>query len=102
MNMDEYQQEARKFMNVRCDNLEYLLAGLIEEVGELAGKYKRKLRGDGELDDSWLDEGGDILWYLSQFFGHLRVPLSKIAKKNIEKLTDRKNRNCIEGSGDSR
>ena len=47
-------------------------------------------------------ELGDVLWYLSALADNLDMKLSTIAKKNIEKLKDRKNRGVIKGSGDNR
>lgn len=38
MTFEEYQKEAVKFRTDTADNEEYLTLGLIEEVGEAAGK----------------------------------------------------------------
>jgi hypothetical protein len=39
----------------------------LEELGEVAGKLKRKIRGDdGDLDQALLKECGDVLWYASE------------------------------------
>jgi len=45
---------------------------------------------------------GDVLWYLARLSDELGISLNTIAKKNLEKLLDRKKRNVISGAGDKR
>ena len=47
---------------------EYLLIGLANEVGEVLGKYKKQLRGDGDKYKEIRDELGDVCWYLARIF----------------------------------
>ena len=47
-------------------------------------------------------ELGDVLWYLANLSNDIGYNLDEIADMNIEKLTSRKNRNKIKGSGDNR
>jgi NTP pyrophosphatase (non-canonical NTP hydrolase) len=47
-------------------------------------------------------ELGDVLWHLSQIANDNDFSLSEIAALNIAKLTDRKKRDVIIGSGDER
>ena len=47
-------------------------------------------------------ELGDVLWYLSTLASDLDVSLEDIAQTNVEKLTSRKERNKLQGSGDNR
>jgi len=47
-------------------------------------------------------ELGDVLWYLSNLANDIGYNLDEIADINIEKLTSRKNRDKIKGSGDNR
>jgi NTP pyrophosphatase (non-canonical NTP hydrolase) len=83
------------------------ILGLTEEAGEVAGKFKKYLRGDYEgRDEFFFDdlekELGDTLYYVcvaSYVFG---CDINVIAKKNLEKLASRKKRGVIKGSGDER
>jgi NTP pyrophosphatase (non-canonical NTP hydrolase) len=108
--MNDYQKKAREFFVVDGDemtHLHYLALGLCEEAGEVAGKVKRIIRDDGgELTEERLMqiilELGDTLWYLATLADVLEVPLDTVAWNNIRKLTDRRNRGAINGSGDNR
>jgi len=84
----------------------YPMFGLAGEVGELAEKLKKALRDSfGEIDhirDDLKKEIGDIFWYISQMATELGFDLEEIAKMNISKLSDRKARDKISGSGDNR
>lgn len=82
--------------------IEYLSLGLMSEAGEVAGKVKKALR-DGTFDpEAVADELGDCLWYIAQLASELDFYLSDIAKHNLEKLKDRKERGVLGGSGDKR
>ena len=87
--------------------LAYNALGLNEEAGELAGKVKKLYRDhDGiltdEKRDDLIDEGGDVLWYLSQFCEEIGISLSTLARRNIVKLESRLARGTTHGSGDKR
>lgn len=63
MTFEEYQKEAVKFRTESANNEEYLTLGLIEEVGEAAGKLAKRRR-DGVFDErAFIKELGDILWF---------------------------------------
>ena len=65
MTFEEYQKEAVKFRTETADNEEYLTLGLIEEVGEAAGKLAKRRR-DGVFDEkAFIKELGDILWFVA-------------------------------------
>lgn len=65
MTFEEYQKEAVKFRTESADNEEYLTLGLIEEVGEAAGKLAKRRR-DGVWDEkAFIKELGDILWFVA-------------------------------------
>ena len=72
MTLKEYQKEAVKFRTETANNEEYLTLGLIEEVGEAAGKLAKRRR-DGVWDEkAFIKELGDILWFivnLADFYG---------------------------------
>lgn len=81
----------------------YCVLGLNGEAGEVAEKVKKDLRGD--KPDEPLDIGdelGDVLWYLVRTCDELGYSLDAIARRNVRKLTDRKERGVIKGSGDDR
>jgi NTP pyrophosphatase (non-canonical NTP hydrolase) len=81
----------------------YPLLGLVGEVGEFANKYKKVLRDGKEFAlDDMVSELGDILWYLSTLARDCGIGLDYIAAENLIKLSDRKERGVIGGSGDKR
>lgn len=79
---------------------------LSEEAGEAAGKLKKKLRGDS-MDESMFawntaQELGDVLFYVAKYAHLLGYTLADIARLNTVKLSDRKERGVVKGSGDAR
>lgn len=72
------------------------VAGLAEEAGEVAGLHKRALRdhvdkGDRERSrrERWVDEMGDVLWYLVALAYVKDITLAEIWDHNVKKLEDR-------------
>ncbi|HEY1871074.1 MAG TPA: MazG nucleotide pyrophosphohydrolase domain-containing protein [Chitinophagaceae bacterium] len=88
------------------EGLVYVGLGLGGEAGEIQNKLKKILRGDTELTESFIHdlgkEIGDLCWYISELASNLDLDLDEVVKNNVEKLWDRKVRNVIKGSGDSR
>ena len=85
----------------------YPALGLAGEAGEVANKVKKLVRdGPDKRPETWREdiasEIGDVLWYLSNLANDIGYNLDEIADINIEKLTSRKNRDKIKGSGDNR
>jgi|SRR6478609_2798676 len=81
----------------------YPALGLAGEAGEIAEKVKKFLRGDKELDrDALLSELGDPLWYIASLADDLGYTLQDVVDRNVEKLTSRKERGVVKGSGDNR
>jgi NTP pyrophosphatase (non-canonical NTP hydrolase) len=106
MNINTYQQQASETA-IYSNKLIYPTLGLAGEAGEIANKVKKVLRDNfGELEENvrqdLISELGDVLWYVAALATDLKVELSKVAEKNIEKLNSRKNRGVIGGSGDNR
>ena len=65
MTFDEYQELAFKTctQSSYCD--EYLDLGYLAEVGELAGKLAKRVRGDVINDMQIMNEIGDIAWFIA-------------------------------------
>lgn len=108
MTFNEYQKEAmRNKVYGYGDNIIYPALGLGNEAGEVQGKIKKVLRDksgkfEGESLNEIADEVGDVLWYAAALAEDLGFTLEEIAQRNIVKLTSRRERGVIHGSGDKR
>ena len=109
MEFKEFQEKARELAvypaQQSIDGLVYTVLALSGEIGELANKLKKVLRGDYTVYETlpeMLAEMGDILWYLAATADELEVSLDDIASWNLEKLQERKEQRKILGSGDRR
>lgn len=83
----------------------YCVIGLCNETGELAGKFKKVMRGDLPLHrvrDKAIDEMGDVLWYLTRMCVEMNVTLEDLAERNVDKLMNRLHHGTIRGGGDER
>jgi NTP pyrophosphatase (non-canonical NTP hydrolase) len=102
MNLNEYQEKAMSF-RLPSATPTYALLGLIGEVGELYGPMAKAIRDGSTLHrDHLAKELGDILWFIAAIAEDLEIDLNVVARLNIAKLTDRKARDVIKGSGDGR
>lgn len=104
MTLNEYQILASKYQTPTAPPMERVF-GLVEEAGELIGKYKRMFRGDyseAEAMEHIKKELGDVLWYLSRVAADNNWELEDIAQTNIDKLESRFIRKQLLGSGDNR
>lgn len=109
MEFNEYQKKASStaiYPNLG-KNFIYPTLGLAGEAGEVAEKIKKILRDDNGIisekkKNEIIYELGDVLWYVSQLCKELNVPMDDVAALNIEKLSSRKDRKEISGSGDNR
>lgn len=113
MDFDEYQGKIKEF-DFFSETKDYSqvafvekVLGLTGEAGEVADKVKKVLRDKNgvmnEVDAMEIaKELGDTLWYLASIARYIGYPLSEVAKMNVEKLSDRKNRNVLHGEGDNR
>lgn len=99
--LDEYSHLALKYEITGIDPLHKIL-GLVEESGEVAGKFKKRLRGQDITDEQIAYELGDVLWYLNAIAVNLGYSLESIAVMNLKKLEDRSKRNVLKGEGDNR
>lgn len=111
--------------DVSNQSLNFYIYGMFEETGELAGVFKRMLRGDyGEdvktqtrdLNDKLLliikdnpkilldiaKEIGDRHWYTTRFLQKLNLDWNTVEEINVSKLSERKKNKKIKGKGDNR
>ena len=108
MTFDEYEKKAMETALEYGDQaINYGGLGLASEAGEVAGKLKRVIREDDniitpEMRDTLKKELGDVLWYINFLAVKLEIPLKDIALANIEKLSSRKSRETLKGTGDER
>lgn len=103
LNFNTYQQQAAVFATY--GNLNYPYFALVEEVGEFCGKIAKNMRGDRSAEETkalMRKEAGDILWNLSEICTLNGWSLQEVAQENLDKLTDRANRDKIKGDGDER
>lgn len=106
MTINEYQKKAHEFAKYGEDTM-YPVLGLAEEAGEVAGKYAKLIRDDNgkmteERFDAIVKELGDVCWMVAEICTNMDMALEDVMYFNIKKLTDRKARNVINGSGDNR
>lgn len=105
MRFDEYQKHASTFCLPTANNPVYLVTGLAAEAGEVAGIFAKWVRDETPAMDAQVDtlkELGDILWFVSQLATYMNIPLSEIAEANLHKLTSRKQKGTLKGSGNER
>jgi NTP pyrophosphatase (non-canonical NTP hydrolase) len=110
MTFDEYQTKALTTIISTDDELKDMLhwvLGINGEAGEVAEKVKKIIRDqNGHFTDEdkieLAKEVGDVLWYLAVFANQLGHSLDDVAKANLDKLSSRKERGVLGGSGDNR
>jgi NTP pyrophosphatase (non-canonical NTP hydrolase) len=101
--LNEYQAEAMSF-RLESANEQYALMGLAGEVGEVLGLAAKAVR-DGRNHDYELNmkkELGDALWFIAAVALDNGYTLEDIAISNVAKLSSRKDRGVLQGSGDNR
>ena len=103
MDFKEYQRKAVTFaIYPATHKVLYPTLGLCGESGEVAEKVKKQVR-DGVFNRHEVaKELGDVLWYLANICNDIGYNLDEIADLNISKLSSRKGRHVIQGSGDNR
>ena len=108
MNFDEYQVKAiATAIYPEKYTIVYPTLGLVGEAGEVAEKVKKIIRDyNAEYHSGFkkeiAKELGDVLWYVANLADDLDFSLSEIAQMNLDKLTSRKERGTLKGSGDDR
>lgn len=114
MTLDEYQQAIIGFdtnsstvYDLRDGTYVDKILGLVGEAGEVADKYKKIIRDHAsqvgpDEQAELVKELGDVLWYVATLARYLGVGMDEVARLNVAKLTDRRNRGLIQGEGDNR
>ena len=107
MNLNEYADKAMKTCLPSADNMEYGMALVGSEAGELLGHWSKAIRDDDgvitpERRKLMIKELGDILWGVALVARKLKVSLREVAQANLDKLGSRASRGVIGGSGDER
>ena len=90
MNINEYQKEAMTLLNpalTEQDALINALMGLCGESGEAIDLMKKHLYQGHELDrEKLIKELGDVAWYLAEAATGLKIDLSEVLQRNLDKL----------------
>lgn len=108
MNFSDYQKKSKATAFYPHEfALPYIALGLTGEAGEVAEKIKKIIRDqEGRVSEEHKKEIGkelgDVLWYMAQMATELGLDMSEIAQGNIDKLTSRRDRGVLGGSGDNR
>lgn len=120
MNASEYQGKAHDFASYG-DNAMYPALGLAEEAGEVCGKIAKFIRHnngmtpqDAEKSSSPLmrdevakfrtalmSELSDVMWMVAEIATLNGLGLDEIMEYNIVKLTERRSKGLIDGSGNT-
>lgn len=119
MTLDEYQEKAFETCLSTCANTTYALGEIVEEVGELNGKFNKAIRKGQivvngnqhsytgmtekemrDFDEAVDKEIGDILWGIATLCYVRNRDLSAIAQMNLDKLSARASEGTISGEGD--
>lgn len=111
MNFEEYSKLSDKTAqyphNTKDETLEYIVLCISGEAGEMANVVKKIIRDDDSVltEDKLnhlIDELGDVMWYVARLLTKLGLPMSEVLERNLEKLSSRKERGTLGGSGDNR
>lgn len=102
--LNEYQIDAMELRLDSAQNPLYALLGFPAEAGEVCDLAAKAIRDGKKLDHEFnmKKELGDCLWFISAIAADNGFTLEDVAIGNIAKLTDRKNRGVLQGSGDNR
>lgn len=88
-----YQKESYNNVQEHADVKDAIMQwtiGLTEEAGEVASLVKHKYCHNEDIPvEKFIEECGDVLWYLSALSCELGVPFAAIARANVSKLNKR-------------
>jgi NTP pyrophosphatase (non-canonical NTP hydrolase) len=84
--------------------LMYLALGLAGEAGEVANHIKKVYRDgdDAARRERLASELGDVFWYLVRLVDALGLDPEQVIQANVDKLSGRKARGTLGGSGEER
>lgn len=87
----EMQLERSTLQDLTDDKaLQHAVCGLTEEAGEVAGLLKREVYQEKPVErERWVDELGDVLWYLIVTARAKGLTLDEVFKYNEAKLAKR-------------
>lgn len=92
MNMNDYQELARRTVNANLaqhEMINHALFGMCGELGEIQSLFQKEYQGH-EFDKAHLfKELGDLLWFMSELCTAYGVELEQVAQTNIKKLMAR-------------
>lgn len=88
-------------------NICYVAMGLADEAGEVLGKIKKLIRDDDGVirDERKVDirkELGDVQYYAHELANLFGWDMEEVQAENAAKLSSRKQRGVLNGSGDAR
>ena len=93
MDLNEYQLKASRTINPALSPRDRILNGAIGlsgETGEVNDLIKKFIFHDHDLPvKDFINELGDVLWYLAELTTAIGVDLEEVAQKNIDKLKER-------------
>lgn len=93
LKIDDYQRLAQRTSRRDLSQEEHLLnamLGLAGETGECCDLVKKSRYQDNRMiEESLIDELGDVLWYVAEAASAIGVPLGGVAMHNIAKLRER-------------
>lgn len=82
MNLSEYQKFTASVAiypkTDRRQTKEYLILGLLGELGEVLDKRKKAIRDNVDNTEAILDELGDVLWYTSELANFYEINLDSL------------------------
>lgn len=110
MNIKEYHQWVKGDHLNHNHGPDFFAIGASEEIGEILGIIKRKMRGDEKYNDLYSDfvktkmlkEIGDSLWYIMGLIISYGWTLEEVLTENYEKLTERDKKGNRLGDGSER
>lgn len=104
--LGQFRMESTKTPQMR---IIYPTLGLVGEAGEVAEKVKKLFRDQNDnpehlktFKQEITKELGDVLWYVAALSDDLGINLDDVLQQNFEKLSSRKERDKLIGSGDNR
>ena len=120
MNASEYQVKAHDFASYG-ENPMYPALGLSEEAGEVCGKIAKFIRHNNGMTPqdaekssflhlrdevakfrtALMSELSDVMWMVAEIATLNGLNLDEIMEYNIVKLTERRSKGLIDGSGDT-